>query len=315
MSVKALIRIGTRQSRLALWQANYVRTELQNRYPDLDIELVKIVSEGDKTLDVPLSQVGGKGLFLKELETALVDGDIDIAVHSMKDVTVELPEGLHIGVICPRENPFDALVSNRFGSLGELPEGATVGTCSLRRRSQLLAAYSHLTIQNLRGNVNTRLSKLDSGEFDAIVLAASGLMRLELKDRIRQVISDDICLPAVGQGAIGIECRIADNRINSLIRPLGDLSTATRVMAERQLNARLGGGCHVPVAAFAELSRNTLHLRGFVASVDGKTVLKAAGEADPSDWKSLGDRVAQDLLRQGADRILEDVYSNENRPQ
>ena len=227
------VRIGTRKSQLALWQANFVRDGLMKHHPELEIELVKIVSEGDRTLDVPLSQVGGKGLFLKELEQSLLQGEIDIAVHSMKDVTVVLPEGLHIPVYCPREDPHDAFVSNSYGSLDDMPDGAVVGTCSLRRQSQIQAAFAGLVMKNLRGNVNTRLQRLDDGDYDAIILASSGLKRLGFEDRIRSNISSEICLPAVGQGVVGIECRIDDDRMHQLLAPLNCVESEIRVRAER----------------------------------------------------------------------------------
>lgn len=302
------IRIATRRSQLALWQAYFVRDELQKHYPDLDVEIVELVSEGDRTLDIPLSQVGGKGLFLKELEQSLISGDCDIAVHSMKDVTVSLPEGLVIETICPREDPRDAFVSNQFESLDAMPDGAVVGTCSLRRGCQLRAAYPHLEVRNLRGNVNTRLSRLDSGDYDALILAAAGLMRLEFHDRIRDRIGTERMLPAVGQGAVGIECREADVEVRDLLRPLGDREATLRVQAERAANAALGGGCHVPVAAFAEIQGSAMRMRGLVGEVDGSRILRAETTGDVDDAEALGRHVADDLLAQGAAEILAGVY-------
>ncbi len=303
-----VVRIGTRTSPLALWQANHVREALLSACPGLRVELVEIISGGDKTLDVPLSQVGGKGLFLKELETALLDREIDLAVHSMKDVTVELPEGLHIPVYCSREDSRDALVSNKFSGLDELPEGAVVGTCSLRRQCQIKANYPRLQLKNLRGNVNTRLQKLDSGQYDAIILAVAGLKRLGMEDRITQVIPTSICLPAVGQGVVGIECRVDDADIHPLILPLNDPRATVETQAERAANARIGGGCHVPVAFHCERSGQRLTLRGLVGELDGSRVLRSRMQGPVSDPVQLGISVAEDLVGQGAKDILDRVY-------
>ncbi len=307
----AVIRIGTRTSQLALWQANHVREALLSTRQGLRVELVEIISAGDKTLDVPLSRVGGKGLFLKELESALLDREIDLAVHSMKDVTVELPEGLHIPVYCSREDSRDALVSNKFSGLDELPEGAIVGTCSLRRQCQIKANYPHLQLKNLRGNVNTRLQKLDSGLYDAIVLAVAGLKRLGMEDRIAQVIPTSICLPAVGQGVVGIECRVDDTDIHPLILPLNDPQSATETRAERTANEKIGGGCHVPVAFHCERSDQRLTLRGLVGEPDGSRVLRSEKRGSVSDPVQLGIAVAEDLVDQGAKDILDRVYMND----
>lgn len=308
------IRIATRTSQLALWQAHYVRDRLLSIHPDINVEIIEIVSQGDKTLDIPLAAVGGKGLFLKELEQALLDGEADIAVHSMKDVTVNLPQGLCIPVICPREDPRDAFVSNQYPSLDAMPPGSIVGTCSLRRQSQISAAFPELVLKNLRGNVNTRLAKLDANEYDGLILAASGLIRLAFQARIRQSVAPEICLPAVGQGAVGIECRESDVETQTLIAGLADRKTTLRVSAERAANAVLGGGCHVPVAAFAEMQQGQMHLRGLVASLDGSQVLQSRFSAavdDQDDAVSLGRRVAEDLLQQGAKKILDSVYANQ----
>ena len=307
------LRIGTRQSPLALWQADYVRRALLATHKQLRVELVKIVSAGDRTLDVPLSQVGGKGLFLKELETALLQGDIDLAVHSMKDVTVTLPDGLHIGAICRRDSPLDALVSNRYSSLRAMPAGARIGTCSLRRQGQLAALGRGFKLENLRGNVNSRLQRLDRGDFDAIVLAAAGLIRLDMRQRIAELIPPEISLPAVGQGAVGIECRVDQPAVNRLIQPLADADTACRVLAERTVNARLGGGCHVPIAAYAELEQDQLHLRAWVAMPDGSRVLNASRRGPRQSAEQLGIAVAEEMLRQGAAEILRTVYSRAER--
>ena len=302
------IRIGTRKSQLALWQANYVRDQLLKCHQDLNVVLVEIVSAGDKTLDVPLSQVGGKGLFLKELEQALLQDKIDLAVHSMKDVTVSLPDGLDISVICPREDPRDAFVSNRFERVDLLPEGAVVGTCSLRRQCQIRARFPHLQLDNLRGNVNTRLSRLDQGDFDGIVLAAAGLKRLQFEHRIAEYLEPEICLPAVGQGAVGIECRVDDTAVMALIKPLNHTDTATRVMAERAANERLGGGCHVPVAVYSELKQGTINIRALVGNLDGSRFLRAEKNGSQADAIGIGYAVADDLLAQGAGEILAQIY-------
>ncbi len=313
------VRIGSRKSPLALWQANHVRDALLVAHRDIDIELVEIVTAGDKTLDVPLSQVGGKGLFLKELESALLDGQVDLAVHSMKDVTVTLPDGLHIPVLGRREDPRDAFVSNNFESLATLPAGAVVGTCSLRRQCQIRNRYPHLRLENLRGNVNTRLSRLDDGQYAAIILAVAGLKRLQLENRITHAISPSICLPAAGQGVIGIECRIDDCNVNQLIAPLNDSDTAIQVQAERAANQRLGGGCHAPIAVFAERlqqsdshqqSSRQLTLRALVGTVDGSRILRSEITSSASDPESLGIAIADDLIAQGANDILAAIYQH-----
>ncbi len=304
----SVIRIGTRTSQLALWQANHVCKALRSTCRGLRVELVEIVSEGDKNLDVPLSRVGGKGLFLKELEIALLEREIDLAVHSMKDVTVELPAGLHIPVYCRREDPRDALVSNKFGCLDELPEGAVVGTCSLRRQCQIKAGYPWLQLKNLRGNVNTRLQKLDYGLYDAIILAVAGLKRLGMEDRIAQVIPASVCLPAVGQGVVGIECRVDDAAVHPLILPLNDAQSAVETLAERTANEKIGGGCHVPVAFHCEQAGQRLVLRGLAGEPDGSRVLLSQRQGAASDPVKLGIAVAEDLIGQGAGGILGRVY-------
>ncbi|HJP08207.1 MAG TPA: hydroxymethylbilane synthase [Arenicellales bacterium] len=301
-----ILRIGTRRSDLAMWQAVFVRDALLQAHSGLHVELVGITTEGDRTLDVPLAEKGGKGLFLKELEQALFDGRIDLAVHSMKDVTVTEPEGLHIPVICEREDPHDALVSTRFGDLRELPAGAVIGTCSLRRQSLLRYRFPELKVENLRGNVNRRLQRLDAGDFDAIILAAAGLLRLKMADRIRQRISSGIMLPAVGQGAVGVQCRSDDADTTTLLSPLDHPSTHARVRAERAANAHLGGGCHVPIGAFAEIREGQLHLRGLVGRPDGSEVLFANAQGSVGDPEALGHALADDLLSQGAAALLEE---------
>jgi len=303
------IRIGTRKSQLALWQAYYVRDRLLERHAQLQVELVEIVSEGDKTLDVPLSQVGGKGLFLKELEMALLEGKTDIAVHSMKDVTVTLPEGLCIPVICPREDPTDAFVSNEYASLEAMPKGGVVGSCSLRRRCQIQAAFPHLEVRNLRGNVNTRLARLDRGDYDGLILATAGLKRLEFHERIRQRLDTTLSLPAVGQGAVGIECREGDTETIELISGLADPETTIRLIAERAANERLGGGCHVPIAVHAELIEDQVHVRGLVGELDGSRILRAESRGEKEEAEALGQAVAEELIAQGAQVILDSVYA------
>lgn len=304
------ITIATRESLLALWQAEFVRSELQRVHPGLEVRLLGMTSRGDQLLDVPLSKVGGKGLFVKELETALLDGSADIAVHSMKDVPMSFPEGLRLGVICEREDPRDAFVSNRFESIDALPAGSVVGTSSLRRECQLREARPDLEVKFLRGNVQTRLRKLDDGEYDAIILATAGLLRLELEQRIRQRIPDTQSLPAGGQGAVGIELRSDDRELLDLLMPLHHQASAECVSAERALNRRLEGGCQVPIACYAVHvdEGRQLWLRGLVGEPDGSRVLRAEGRAPVAEAEALGVRVAEDLLAQGAGRILAAVY-------
>jgi hydroxymethylbilane synthase len=307
--MSAPIRIATRQSALALWQAEYVSAALQQAHPGIRIELVKMVSRGDKILDAPLAKVGGKGLFVKELEDGMLRGDADIAVHSMKDVPMDFPTGLGLAVVCEREDPRDAFVSLRFASLAELPRGARVGTSSLRRQCQLLALRPDLKIDFLRGNVQTRLSKLDSGEFDAIILACAGLKRLGLADRITQVLEPKISLPAVGQGAVGIECRVDDTRMRDLLAPLNHPDTWTRVSAERAMNLRLQGGCQAPIAGYAELDGDTLTLRGLVGRPDGSQIVRVEMNAPRSEAEQLGSAAANELLAHGAAAILREIYA------
>lgn len=307
MSIRE-IRIATRKSALALWQAEYVKACLEQAHPGLLVSLVPMVSRGDKLLDAPLAKIGGKGLFVKELETALLENEADIAVHSMKDVPMDFPEGLGLFCICEREDPRDAFVSNTFASLDELPAGSVVGTSSLRRQAQLLALRPDLTIHFLRGNVNTRLAKLDAGEYDAIILAAAGLIRLGFGSRIRASISVEASLPAGGQGAVGIECRSADAEIHALLAPLHHRETALRVTAERALNKHLNGGCQVPIACYALLEDEQLWLRGLVGQPDGGLLLRAEGRAPAADAETLGVQVAEALLAQGANAILAAVY-------
>lgn len=304
------LRIATRTSALALWQANDVKDRLQALHPSLLVELVPMVSKGDKILDVPLAKVGGKGLFVKELETALLNNEADIAVHSMKDVPMEFPEGLGLSVICQREDPRDAFVSNRYEKLADLPQGSVVGTSSLRRQAQILERRPDLQIRFLRGNVGTRLSKLDAGEYDAIILAAAGLIRLGEKARIKEFLLTDDSLPAGGQGAVGIECRTEDSVIQALIAPLHHDLSAQQVMAERAMNKRLEGGCQVPIACFAIHQEGQLWLRGLVASVDGKRVLRDDIRGEVAQAEQIGVALAERLIKAGADKILAEVYAN-----
>lgn len=299
-----VIRIATRKSPLALWQANDVADRLRALHPGLQTELVQLTTQGDRILDAPLSKVGGKGLFVKELEQAMLEGHADIAVHSMKDVPMELPEGLVLPVICEREDPRDALVSSRYRSIDALPPGAIVGTSSLRRAAQLRARRPDLVIRDCRGNVQTRLSKLNTSEYAAILLASAGLRRLGLADRIAALLPVQESLPACGQGAVGVECRGDDARVLALIAPLNHEATSFRVRAERALNRRLSGGCQVPIAGYAVLDGTQLQLEALVAAVNGERVLRASGTGAAIDAEDIGIRVAEELLAQGAGELL-----------
>ncbi|ASP40823.1 hydroxymethylbilane synthase [Bacterioplanes sanyensis] len=311
MTAVTHLRIATRKSPLAMWQAEHIQARLQALHPGLTIELVTFTTQGDKILDTPLAKIGGKGLFVKELENAMLAGDADIAVHSMKDVPMEFPPGLELGVICERESPLDAFVSNRYTSLDDLPEGAVLGTSSLRRQCQAQQLRPDLEVKTLRGNVQTRLGKLDAGEYDAIILAASGLIRLEMQDRIASYMPAEQSLPAGGQGALGIEWRANDTAIQQLLQPLQHQPTAGCVLAERALNRRLQGGCQVPIAAYATLDGEQLHLRGLVGSVDGTRMLRTEQTGPVSDCEAIGIRAAEHLLEQGAGDILKDVYGHQ----
>lgn len=302
------LKIATRQSPLALWQAEHIRARLQELHPDLTVELVKFVTQGDKILDTPLAKIGGKGLFVKELEAALLDGRADLAVHSMKDVPMALPEGLTLAVICEREDPLDAFVSNNFEKFADLPQGAKVGTSSLRRKSQILKQRPDLQIIDLRGNVGTRLSKLDDGQYDAIILASAGLKRLGLENRIRHTIEPNVSLPAVGQGALGLECRADDQEVLALIQPLLHIETDVCVRAERAFNAYLEGGCQVPIAGYATLQDGKIHIEGRVGSVDGQTLLRAELNDEIHNAQQLGENLARNLLEQGAGDLLKALY-------
>ncbi len=305
------LRLGTRKSPLALWQAENVRDRLQRLHPGLRVELVTMTTEGDRILDRSLALVGGKGLFIKELEQGLIENRIDLAVHSMKDVTVSFPPGLHIAAICEREDPRDAFVSNRYARLAELPAGGRVGTSSLRRQCQLRAAFPQLTIETLRGNVNTRLARLDEGRFDAIILAVAGLKRLGFESRIRAALDPHESLPAVGQGAVGIECRSDDARAHALLAPLEHAATRTCVEAERAMNAHLEGGCQVPIGGYAVLEGNALHLRGLVGDPDGSRVIRAEIRGPAKEGVALGYKLAEELLNLGAKPILDKVYGRD----
>ncbi|SKA47427.1 Porphobilinogen deaminase [Photobacterium toruni] len=304
------IRIATRKSPLAMWQAEFVKAELEQAHPGLVVELLPMVTKGDIILDTPLAKVGGKGLFVKELEIAMLEGRADIAVHSMKDVPVEFPEGLGLVTICEREDPRDAFVSNHYDSIDDLPQGAIVGTSSLRRQCQLRSQRPDLIVNDLRGNVNTRLRKLDEGQYDAIILAAAGLKRLKMEARIRSEIAPETSLPAVGQGAVGIECRLDDQRVRQLLAPLNHQPTATRVLCERAMNNRLQGGCQVPIGSYSELQNDTIWLRALVGEPDGSVIVRAEISGPITDAEQLGETLADELLANGAKEILDRLYGN-----
>lgn len=306
-----ILRIATRQSPLALWQAHYVKQRLEAFHPQLTVELVPMVTRGDVLLDTPLAKVGGKGLFVKELELAMLDGRADISVHSLKDVPVEFPEGLGLVTICERDDPRDAFVSNHYQTLDELPTGSIVGTSSLRRQCQIAEQRPDLVIRSLRGNLGTRLGKLDKGEYDAIILAVAGLNRLEMQDRIRYALPPEVSLPAVGQGAVGIECRLDDERTKALLAPLNHHETAIRVSAERAMNMRLEGGCQVPIGSYAELKDNELLLRALVGAPDGSVMVRGERRGKLEDAVAMGVSLAEELLDNGAREILADVYDGD----
>lgn len=305
------ITIATRESLLAMWQAKHIQARLQGLYPEKEVLILGMTTQGDQILDKTLSKIGGKGLFVKELETALADGHADLAVHSIKDVPMDLPDGFDLVAITERANPCDAFVSHKYASLAELPENAIVGTSSLRREAQLRARFPHLQIQSLRGNVQTRLRKLDEGQYDAIILAAAGLERLELSDRIRCLMTPDESLPAAGQGALGIEIASHRDDLRSLLAPLNHSETADCVIAERSLARALGGSCQVPLAAFAECEENQIYLRGLVAYPDGSEVITAEARAPRTYAESLGRAVAKLLEDDGAMEIIQSVLQKE----
>lgn len=302
------LKIATRRSPLALWQAEHVKARLEALHPDLEVILVPIKTQGDIILNTPLSKIGGKGLFVKELEACMLNGEADIAVHSMKDVPMEFPEGLMLGPILERHAPTDAFVSNNYASLDDLPAGKVVGTSSLRRSCQILASRPDLKVDWLRGNIQTRMAKLDAGDYDAILLATSGLQRMGLGERVRQDIPAEVSLPACGQGALGIELRVGDARCAALVAPLNDVPSATCVLAERAMNTRLKGGCQVPIGGYAILEGDQLWLRALVGEPEGTLILRAEARGPSSDPVALGIKVAEDLLAQGAGEILSKVY-------
>ena len=301
------IRIATRKSPLALWQANFVKQQLETFHPSLVVELVPMVTQGDVLLESPLSKIGGKGLFVKQLEQAIMNGQADIAVHSIKDIPAVFPQGLTLSTVCQRDEMRDALISNQYQHLDELPHGAVVGTSSLRRQCQLRAKYPHLQIKDLRGNVGTRLTKLDNQEYDAIILAAVGLKRLGLQNRIKQYIDTNLILPAVGQGAIGIESRADDKTLSELLAPLEDKNSRICIEAERAMNLALQGGCQVPIACLSQLENDSLTLRGLVGRIDGSEMIKAEITGDSTQAGALGRQLADNLLAQGAKAILAEL--------
>ena len=314
MKKKNRVCIGTRGSKLALWQAEWVKSEIQHLHPEIEISFIKIKTTGDMILDVPLAKIGGKGLFVKEIEEAILRHKVDMAVHSMKDVPTELPEGLHLAAICRREDPRDALItkvqSSKFKvqSFKDLPHGATVGTSSLRRLCQLKNIRPDLKIVQLRGNLDTRIRKLDEGQFDAIIVAVAGVKRLGLAYRITEILEPEICLPAIGQGAIGIECRVDDKVINTILGALNHQETSISVRAERALLRKLGGGCQVPIAAYARIEDGRVIMDGLVGSITGERVIKSHAEGKLEDHERLGTNLAEDLLSRGAKEILAEVY-------
>ncbi|RUM90826.1 MAG: hydroxymethylbilane synthase [Thiomicrospira sp.] len=307
--MKKTLRIATRKSPLAMWQAEFVKAELEKHHEGLTVELLPMSTKGDKILDVPLAKIGGKGLFTKELEDRMLAGEADIAVHSMKDVPMVLPEGFALGAILERHEPTDAFVSNDYAHFEELPKGAVLGTSSLRRKAQLMAARPDLVVKDLRGNVGTRLGKLDAGDYDAIVLATSGLKRLELDERIRHELSPETCLPAVSQGTLGIEYFEKDPEVLALIQVLNHRDTEIRTKAERAMNHRLEGGCQVPIGVYAELEDDDqIYVRGLVGALDGSEILRSETRGLQKDAEKLGVYVAEQLLEQGAGEILKEVY-------
>ncbi len=313
-SIPSQIIIATRESALALWQANFIRARLAKLYPQIECEILGMTTRGDQILDISLSKIGGKGLFIKELEQALEDRRADIAVHSMKDVPMDMPAGYALAAIAEREDPRDAFVSNQYAGLDALPSGSVVGTSSLRRESQLRARFPHLQVQPLRGNVQTRLRKLDEGQFAAIILAAAGLKRLGLADRITALLSPEVSLPAVGQGALGIECRSDRTDLIKLMEPLHHLPTAQCVEAERAMSRALGGSCEVPLGGFAEINGGILRLRGFVASQDGSRVISDELSGNPGMGAGMGAQLAQNLKARGAQEILTALESQTIEP-
>lgn len=302
--MKAVLKIGTRQSLLALWQSNHIAACLRKQYPECEVVLKKIVTKGDRILDVPLAQIGGKGLFTKEIEEDLLSGEVDLAVHSLKDMPTVLPEGLCLTAITERANVGDAFVSNKYDSFAELPLGAVVGTSSLRRKAQLLAARPDLTIRDLRGNVDTRLRKLDEGLYDAVILAAAGLERLGHGDRIKAVIPSSVCLPAVGQGALAIECRTDDAEVRQMLDFLNDLPTVHATNAERAFLGLLEGGCQVPIGVHADVEGEKIKIEAIIAALDGSTVLRDTIEGAADDAVALGQELGRKMFANGGQAIL-----------
>ncbi len=301
------LRIATRKSPLAMWQAEEVARRLKNFHADLEIELVPMTTKGDQILNSPLSKVGGKGLFVKELEVAMLEGRADIAVHSMKDVPMEFPEGLQLSAVLERDDPRDAFLSDKYQSLDDMPEGAILGTSSLRRQTIIKSSYPHLTIKMLRGNINTRIAKLEAGDYDAIILAASGLKRMGFDDRITSIIPPEKMLPAVGQGALGIEGRVDDPDVDKLLAPLRDTETTLRLTTERAMNNRLNGGCQIPVAGYSEITGDSIHLRACIGYPDGSQIFYAEQTASTDEAEALGIRVAEELIALGGDKVLESL--------
>lgn len=302
------LSIATRKSPLAMWQAEFVKAQLMQQHPQLVIELIGMSTQGDVLLDVPLAKIGGKGLFIKELEEQMLAGNAQLAVHSMKDLPAVLPEGFAIGAVMARHNPLDAFVSNTYASLDDLPQGAIVGTSSLRRKSQLLALRPDLQLHDLRGNIHTRMRKLDEGQYDAIILAAAGLERMDMPERIRSIIPAEVCLPAVAQGALAIEVLAKDTLTQDYVACLNDETTLACVRAERAMNAALEGGCQVPIGSYAIWQGEQIWLRGLVASLDGKTIIRGERKGSAADAEVMGEDLAQELLAKGAKSILDAVY-------
>jgi hydroxymethylbilane synthase len=311
--MRKLIKIGTRASLLAVTQSTWVKDQIEKQYPGTTVELVKITTKGDKILDVPLAKVGGKGLFVKEIEDALLDGRVDLAVHSMKDVPAELPEGLQVAIVPEREIPQDAFISVKYKTVDDLPRGATIGTSSLRRKSQLACLRPDLQIKDLRGNLDTRLRKLDEGEFDAIILAGAGLNRLGLQERITSLFTAEQMLPAIGQGSLGIELRMADTELLDGMQFLHHAQTAVAVAAERAFLLRLEGGCQVPIGGHAVVTGDTVSLTGLIADIDGKVILREEASGPATEAEKLGVALADRLLADGGKAILDEVYANEVR--
>ena len=305
--MKKIITIGTRKSLLALWQSNYIKDCLEKQYPDCEVRLQKIVTKGDKILDVPLSKIGGKGLFTKEIETALLEGEVDLAVHSLKDMPTKLPDGLCLTAITRRAVVGDAFVSNKYRTFAEMPAGAVLGTSSLRRKAQLLARRPDLDIRDLRGNVDTRLRKLDDGQYDAIILAAAGLTRLGYADRIRETLPCEFCIPAVGQGALAIECRSDNTEVRNLLKFLNHPETKSCTDAERAFLGLVEGGCQVPIGVHADIANDTMHITAIIASLDGSTLIRDEIDGDPADAIVLGKTLGNRMLEKGGREILDAI--------